>query len=103
MISQAGGRAVLAHPGRDVREDDAYLIDIAAAGLWGLEAFSSYHNKAQTNYYVNQGRQLKLCLTCGSDFHGKTKPSIQMASVAHENEEELLENFTELIGGFIRQ
>lgn len=87
LIEKAGGRAVLAHPGRDVKENAALLAQIAEHNLWGLEAYSSYHTPKKTRFYVEQGRKLGLVLTCGSDFHGKTKPTIKMGSVTcdHEN------------------
>jgi acetylornithine/succinyldiaminopimelate/putrescine aminotransferase len=38
----------------------------------------------------------KLILTCGSDFHGKTKPSIAIGSTDCENKE------TDIISGIIK-
>ena len=82
LIRQAGGRPVLAHPGRDVKENPDLLKAIAERGLWGLEAFSSYHTPSQTAFYRYWGTKLGLVLTCGSDLHGKTKPAIRLGSVA---------------------
>jgi hypothetical protein len=40
------------------------------------------------NFYKDFALKHKLLLTCGSDFHGKTKPSIAVGSSNCENDEE---------------
>ncbi len=90
VIGEAGGVAFLAHPGRDVKEEAGLLKKIAAQGLAGLEAFSSYHSVEQTRFYRDQGRKLGLALSCGSDFHGRTKPNIRIGSVECGDEQGVL-------------
>lgn len=80
-VGDAGGVSVLAHPGVNTREDAALLASVAALGLWGLEVYSSYHTAEQVAFYREQARRLSLAPTCGSDFHGKTKPDILPGSV----------------------
>lgn len=41
-----------------------------------IEAFSSNHSQKQAEYYYHIAQERNLFVTCGSDYHGKTKPSI---------------------------
>lgn len=41
-----------------------------------LHMHSSYHSFEQAQYYYRTAQEKKLFVTCGSDYHGKTKPSI---------------------------
>jgi hypothetical protein len=91
---------VLAHPGINVREDGQLLEGIFAAGVQGLEVFSSYHRPAQIEYYKQAALAHGRLLTCGSDFHGKTKPSIQLGSSQCEGREaEIIEALLQAMAG----
>lgn len=87
VIKTSGGMPVLAHPGNNVREKHSLLESIRACGIEGIEVYSSYHSKEQVEYYKEYAMKHKLILTCGSDFHGKTKPSIAIGSTDCENKE----------------
>jgi predicted metal-dependent phosphoesterase TrpH len=69
---------LLAHPGKNVFEEHAILDELVGLGLDGLEAFSSYHNEIQIAFYAAYAKRHTLILTCGSDYHGKSKPRIKM-------------------------
>lgn len=77
-IHQAGGLAVVAHPFRTFEGKDEWLEELIAHGLDGLEVYSNYHFPEQIEYYRNFAQSHNLMMTCGSDFHGKTKPNIVM-------------------------
>ena len=81
IIQSHHGVPVLAHPGVNVKEDPALLEEVIAAGISGLEVFSSYHNQDQVRFYQNAARSHDILMTCGSDFHGKTKKTIQVGGV----------------------
>lgn len=76
MIHQNKGYAVLAHPGVNLKGNEALLQGIVSLGIDGIEAFSSYHTPTKAYQYYNEAKRFQLFTTCGSDFHGKTKPSI---------------------------
>ncbi len=76
LIHSTGGIAVLAHPGQNLVDDTGMLPGIIAQGIDGLEAFSSYHDRETAEFYLEAARQNHLIVTCGSDYHGKTKPQI---------------------------
>jgi predicted metal-dependent phosphoesterase TrpH len=78
IIHRNGGKAVLAHPGVNLNDQCELLRQIVNMGLDGLEAFSSYHTPSQAYHYLKEALDLKLFVTCGSDFHGKTKPAISL-------------------------
>lgn len=78
VVQAGGGVPVLAHPGNNVHEDEALLESIVAEGVRGLEVYSSYHSAAQTLFYREWAEKRGLLATVGSDFHGKTKPAIQV-------------------------
>lgn len=90
IIQQSGGIPILAHPGNNVKEDINLLKDIISCGIKGMEVYSSYHSKKQVEFYKEFALKNKLLITCGSDFHGKTKPSISIGGTDCENNEELI-------------
>jgi predicted metal-dependent phosphoesterase TrpH len=76
LVHQAGGLAVLAHPGLN-RNDDV-IPDLARQGLDGLECFHTRHTTRMSEHYLEMAERLKLLVTGGSDCHGfsKGKPLI---------------------------
>lgn len=77
-----GGVPVLSHPGayfqRTTREN---LIVLKELGLKGLEVYTSYHDRAETDYYRELALELDLVATAGSDFHGKIKPGVKFGLI----------------------
>ena len=65
----------------------------------GVECFSSYHSKEVNKYFYEKAKEYNLLYTCGSDFHGKTKPSIFLGfnGCKHPEEVETLLKKYELI------
>lgn len=43
-----------------------------------LHMHSSYHSPGQAEYFYKTAQEKNLLVTCGSDYHGKTKPSIEI-------------------------
>jgi 3',5'-nucleoside bisphosphate phosphatase len=82
-IREAKGVAVLAHPtwvkesGEGLR---ACVTALKEAGLGGIEVHYSTHSKSQTASYLDLAQRLDLLITGGSDFHGLTKPDIEVGS-----------------------
>lgn len=83
MIHGSGGLAVLAHPGQNLKEDREMVHDLIALGLDGLEVFSSYHSDEDIEYYYDAALSSDLLVTCGSDFHGRNKPQIEMGKIRY--------------------
>ena len=88
LIYDAGGIPVLAHPGNNVKEDEELLHNIIETGIVGMEVYSSYHSPEQIEFYSKQAEKYDLIKTLGSDFHGKTKPSIKLGAVDCENSDD---------------
>jgi predicted metal-dependent phosphoesterase TrpH len=82
-IKAAGGVAVLAHPtwakvsGEGL---NALVTTLKAEGLGGIEVHYSTHTKRQTREYLDLAKRLNLLITGGSDFHGITKPDIEVGT-----------------------
>lgn len=68
-IIEAGGVAVLAHPG--LYDQDELIPKLKAAGLAGLEAFHSDHSPEQEAHYASLAKAHDLVMTAGSDYHGE--------------------------------
>jgi len=68
LVQEAGGVAVLAHPGQI--GDENLVRALAAAGLQGLEAFHPSHPPLLCQHYLELARSLGLLVTGGSDYHG---------------------------------
>ena len=88
IIGETGGLPVLAHPGNNVKENTTLLESIISQGIKGMEVYSSYHSFQQVLFYKEFTLKHNLLLTCGSDFHGKTKPNIHIGGLDCENNEE---------------
>jgi 3',5'-nucleoside bisphosphate phosphatase len=82
-IRAAGGVAVLAHPtwakvsGEGL---NTLLTTLKADGLGGIEVHYSTHTKRQTTEYLDLAKRLDMLVTGGSDFHGITKPDIDVGT-----------------------
>jgi hypothetical protein len=80
-IKAAKGLAVLAHP-TWIKTTEGKLTDLVrqlkADGLDGVEVHYSTHTARQTREYLSLTKQLGLLATGGSDFHGVTKPDIEV-------------------------
>ncbi len=76
LIHQAGGLAVMAHPGLNHYDENIPLL--AGQGLDGLECFHTKHTPKMSRRYVSTATRLNLLITGGSDCHGfsKGKPLI---------------------------
>ncbi|HEY7534214.1 MAG TPA: PHP domain-containing protein [Nitrospiraceae bacterium] len=82
-IREARGVAVLAHPTWVKEPDEALPVFIRALkdhGLGGLEVHYSSHTKQQTVRFLELSKQFGLLVTGGSDFHGLTKPDIEVGT-----------------------
>ncbi|MDF2500247.1 MAG: putative metal-dependent phosphoesterase, family [Anaerosporomusa subterranea] len=98
LIMQSGGVPVLAHPAATLTHDeDSLLCDLLEFGLMGIEAFTTWHTTEQEEHYYRFCQANKVLATCGSDFHGKTKPHIHIGQVRN-NSYEVLECLKDLYG-----
>lgn len=81
LIKNSGGVAVLAHP-YQLRVDEAetarVVEELKEYGLDGLEVIYSRHNAHQVECYSRLALRYDLLITGGSDFHGLTKPDIEL-------------------------
>lgn len=68
LINNAGGVAVLAHPGNFV--EPAVLYKMIENGLDGIEVIHPIHNETQRRFYSSVSSQYWLLQTGGSDYHG---------------------------------
>lgn len=68
LIREAGGVAVLAHPG--LWGGDELIPQLAAWGIVGLEVYTPDHTGAQIERYRDFARAFGLIQTGGSDYHG---------------------------------
>ncbi|WP_244163057.1 PHP domain-containing protein [Paenibacillus pectinilyticus] len=67
-IHDAGGKAVLAHPG--IYHDDALVEAITLQGLDGIEVYHADHSPDDELRYQALAERTGLLMTAGSDFHG---------------------------------
>jgi len=83
-IRQAGGIAVLAHPGllhfKKSHQLEAFIDALIKDGLGGIEVFYTDHDEPETSFYKELANQKKLIMTGGSDFHGSFNKGVQLGS-----------------------
>jgi predicted metal-dependent phosphoesterase TrpH len=92
LIHDAGGLAVLAHPG--LNHADQVIQPMAEAGLDGIECFHTKHSTSMAEHYLQMADELKLLVTGGSDCHGmnKGKPLIGTIKLPYQHVERLKEH-----------
>ncbi len=79
-VREAGGAAVLAHPG--LNDIDDLVPSLVDAGLAGIEAFHGSHTEVTACRYVELAGRYGLIATGGSDFHGSPREGGDMGSAA---------------------
>ena len=89
LIHQAGGLAVMAHPG--LNRTDEIIPGLVAAGLDGIECFHTKHSTAMSEHYLEIADKYGLLVTGGSDCHGysKAKPLIGSDKLPYEQVEKM--------------
>jgi 3',5'-nucleoside bisphosphate phosphatase len=89
LIHQAGGLAVMAHPG--LNRTDEIIPDLVDAGLDGIECFHTKHSTAMAERYLEIAEKYNLLVTGGSDCHGfsKNKPLIGTVKLPYEYVEKM--------------
>ncbi len=89
LIQQAGGVAVMAHPG--LNKTDDIIPEMVEAGLDGIECFHTKHPPAASQHYLQMAEKYHLLVTGGSDCHGmnKGKPLIGTVKLPYQHVEKL--------------
>ena len=89
LIHQAGGLAVMAHPG--LNRTDEIIPELVDAGLDGIECFHTKHSTKTAERYLEIADKYNLLVTGGSDCHGfsKGKPLIGTVKLPYEHVEKL--------------
>ena len=89
LIHQAGGLAVMAHPG--LNRTDKIIPDLVSTGLDGLECFHTKHSPSTSQHYLRLAKEFNLAITGGSDCHGlsKGKPLIGTVKLPYQYVEKL--------------
>lgn len=78
LIHKSNGIAILAHPGQNLKDDFSFIDKIIREKIDGIEVFSSYHSVDTVKFFFDKAKEFKMITTCGSDFHGKNKPLIEI-------------------------
>ena len=83
IIRKSGGFPVLAHPilygfGKD--RLDELVRKLKEAGLMGIEAIYSTYTPQDERDIRQLASKYDLCISGGSDFHGKAKPDIDLGT-----------------------
>ena len=83
-IRAAGGRAVIAHPGRyafDQMQFDALLSEFTALGGEGIEVVTGSHTTDQFGEFAALARRTGLLASRGSDFHGPAESRVDLGTL----------------------
>ncbi len=83
LLRNAKSVPVLAHP-RLIKCSEAecreLIEELIPAGLKGIEAYHSAHSFEDEHKYLQLAQTYSLCVSGGSDFHGKSKPDIKIGT-----------------------
>ncbi|MCZ2406637.1 MAG: PHP domain-containing protein [Burkholderiales bacterium] len=83
-ITEAGGIAVIAHPGRyrfSPTEEYALFTEFKAHGGRGVEVVTGSHTRAEYATYADMAREFDLLASIGSDFHSPTESHADLGSL----------------------
>ena len=98
LVRSNGGIPIIAHPGINLRGKEEIINELLDNGAKGIEVFNNYHDSNQIEYFANLTLQRNVLMTCGSDFHGKNKPLIDIGKyrIDEKYQDYLLKNITRL-------
>lgn len=96
LVHQAGGLAVMAHPG--LNRTDNIIPGLVAAGLDGIECFHTKHSTTMSERYLEIADKYNLLVTGGSDCHGfsKGKPLIGTVRLPYDHVEKMKDRRNEI-------
>jgi 3',5'-nucleoside bisphosphate phosphatase len=81
LAAEAGGVAVLAHPGRLApAERDRVLGEAIEAGIDGIEVWHPQHDPELRRSLAGVAERRGLLATGGSDYHGRHKPDVRVGT-----------------------
>jgi predicted metal-dependent phosphoesterase TrpH len=83
-ITQAGGMAVIAHPGRykfSANEEYALFTEFKAHGGLGVEVVTGSHTSADFLKYADMALEFDLLASRGSDFHSPDESRIDLGTL----------------------
>jgi 3',5'-nucleoside bisphosphate phosphatase len=81
LAHASGGVTVMAHPGSLDLDDtalDAFVSELAARGLDGVECEYGRYSREERGAYAALARRHGLAVTGGSDYHGDNKPDLRV-------------------------
>ena len=78
LVKSKGGIPIVAHPGLNLKGRESLVNELIDQGAEGLEVFNNYHSNKQVAYFAGEIKERAALMTCGSDFHGHTKPRISL-------------------------
>lgn len=83
LIKEAGGTAILAHPllyHMSTPVLQKMVDELKEAGLDGIEAIYCTYSTGEEREMKEFARKNNLLISGGSDFHGSTKPKLELAT-----------------------
>ncbi len=83
LVIKAGGVPVLAHPLLYKMSDtnlENMMVKLRQKGLKAVEVYYSTHNNSDIKHLMAMADRVGLVYSGGSDFHGATKPKIDMGT-----------------------
>jgi predicted metal-dependent phosphoesterase TrpH len=80
LVKRNGGIPVVAHPGLNFKGKEEQMEELLDLGAEGMEVFNNYHSKNQMEYFASLSQSRGSLISAGSDFHGKTKPLIELGA-----------------------
>lgn len=83
-IRDAGGAAIVAHPGRYKLSDlafDEFVNEFKQSGGTGIEVITGSHSPDQYDTYANVARRYGLLASRGSDFHGPEESRVDIGTL----------------------
>ncbi len=83
-ICDAGGTAVVAHPGRYKLTDmafDEFINEFKRSGGTGIEVMTGSHTVDQYDTYAEVARRYDLLASRGSDFHGPDESRVDLGTL----------------------
>ncbi len=78
LVRDQGGIPIVAHPGLNLKDREEVVNELLDLGAAGLEVFNNYHSHKQAAFFARVTTKRGALMTCGSDFHGNTKPRISV-------------------------